>query len=241
MFEQLLSAIKHSTTWTPPPAIEGTPYKGFVSSTDLIDGNALATAVGLVGGTSQNSDVGWLHYVDPDTSKNVYIARKTIRYGNTAAQYNTAGLKDGKVITIQGKNYLVRNMTVMRTNPFVNVLSDTGGEWNKYMYPISISTNKPDDPNPGAVWSTYTDTDLGLAVNSNDKPVIGSISVGKDLNQNASVPQFACRGFSYDIAGNTPLRPLIGSMTVLDYSNPNDGSGGVGINAYGWRPILIEQ
>lgn len=226
MLELLLTSGGMDVPFVPPAAVPGTPYKGYVTASNLVRGDSLATLVGLTDGTAINPDGGWLHYIDGE--KEFYIARLPIRYGMSGASLAAANQKVGTTITINGLDYRVRMMTGMAVNPFSSIVSDaSGGEWNQYIYPIYGGGDRP----AGAQWSYYLNSDLGL---QNSSVANGSISLCADVHSTIS-NGFAGRGRDY--SGGTS-GAAITRKTVINDGNTGEGNGGFGRNAYGWRPIL---
>jgi N-acetylneuraminic acid mutarotase len=226
MLEQLITAGATGYVFEPPAVVPGTPYKGFVTSTSFVKGDDLAALVGLTEGTPFNVDAGWLHYIDGEHE--FYIARLPVRYGMSGASLTAAAQVAGKSVTIAGKEYKVRMMTGMSQNPFSSIISvPSGGEWDKYMYPIYGGADRP----AGVQWSYYTNRDLGLVEGAAQ---LGTISLCADLHSTIA-NAYAGRGRDY--SGGQSIA-VIQRKTVINDANAAEGNGGFGRNAYGWRPIL---
>lgn len=142
-------------------------YFGVVPSSALITGDALATAVGITAGTSQNSAEGWLKFIID--GKIIFVAKKTIRHSTTWNHINAVGAVLGtKIIYIAGNGYKVRLMKGALTNPSKDTATEKGAigsEWNRLMLPIH--TEAPNNwayPEYGGVtedWGIkFTDADL---------------------------------------------------------------------------------
>lgn len=227
MLEAMISSgIGLASPFIPPAVVPGKPYKGFVSANDLIDGDVLAAMIGFGAGVSSNHDAGWLHYVDG--TREFYIARKTLRYGATGAEVAAAGQAKGKIISLNGEDYNVRSMTGMSVNPYSSIVSvPTGGEWDKYMYPIYGEADRP----AGDQWSYYTMADLGMNSQGTGN---GAASLCCDLH-NTLPNVFAARGRDY--YGATTYAAITRKTVIYD-ANPPEGNGGFGKNLYGWRPLV---
>jgi hypothetical protein len=230
MLEALFFSNSGPTVFVPPVVLDNSIFQGFVKSSDLIGGNALAGLIGLSAGTSFNDDAGWLHFSDNGVEK--YIARLPIRYGVTHAQYVAAGMKAGKEVVFNGRRFNVRLMTGLTNSswPSISGQPTAGSEWNTYMYPIYDAPDRPSAP----VWSTYKNADLGMS----SLPIAakGSITVTREEHSSVNT-YFAARGYDYSgsMSANVMTR-----VTVINDTNANEGNGGGGFNSYGFRPILTE-
>jgi hypothetical protein len=214
-----------------PPTVEsGKAFKGWVSSAALIDGDALATAIGLSAGTSHNADAGWLHYIDG--AREFYIARKTFRYGLGHAPIEAAISNGTKVIQIGADYYKVKQISAMAADPFSSIVGvGGGGDWDKYIYPLVTGPARAQIT--AEVWSYYTEKDLGLSPNWGTQPN-GSITHAADKHSALTTAR-ASRGRNY--GGGTSIASVVG-RTVYYSDNPNEGNAGTGLNQYGWRPML---
>lgn len=230
MIEMLMNALSQGTyVFVPPTVVPDTPYKGWVSSTELISGEALATLVGLTAGTSIDSDAGWMHFID--NGKEFYIARRPFRYGVTVASMKAANQLVGKDIQIGDKYYRCRLMSCLAADPIQNINTDaTGGEWNSYMYPIFSGSPRPSAP----VWSYYTAQDLGIPQSNNLTGLKGALTVCKEQHWSISTV-LAARCWEYN---GTVTNPIIARKTVINDANPNEGNGTGSLDIYGWRPVL---
>ncbi|MCK9326180.1 MAG: hypothetical protein M0P69_11875, partial [Bacteroidales bacterium] len=123
-------------------------YFGHVVAGVLMNGDALATAVGLSEGTLQSSDAGWEKFaVD---GKILFVATRTIRRALSWNNINAAGAVTGTAtVNINGKTYKVRLLTGGTTNPSSG---GDGGEWNSLMYALHQDQAPP--------WASYSDLDL---------------------------------------------------------------------------------
>lgn len=129
-----------------PSALQyGTTAKGYfggVMSSELINGTALATACGAVGGTviSANVNADWMKFIR--NGKVLFIPFGGFRTSTTWNALNAVGCVYGtKVITIGGRNYKVRLISTANIDPIVaasNVRIDNdaqfaGSEYNDLM------------------------------------------------------------------------------------------------------------
>lgn len=231
MIEHMLLKVVGGSepAFVPPAAVADKPYKQFVAAGDLINGTDLAALVGLSSGIAINTDAGWLQYVD--NGKTFYIARKPLRYGTTVAAYKAAGLVAGKIISIGGVDYKVRLMSGMSVDPFSSIISNTGGgDWDAYMYPIFAAADRP----TADVWSYYTASDLGMSIDNSLVGDQGTVSVCRD--QHTSITSaLAARGWDY--SGGTSLS-VMARRTIINDGNAGEGNGAIGLQVYGWRPVL---
>lgn len=218
-------------------------FYGEVASADFISGDALATAVGLSAGTSQNSTSDWLKF--NANGRIVLIPKLTFRntvsweniyqagavYGDdTNGLYpaGTARLQDA-VVTIDGFDYRVRLLRGASTDPISGTLNGWdiptthGSEWNRLLYPVhsGVHTDAQNptphtDPNAAAYasWASYSDADLGV-----DNANIGGRTLCQELHTYQSPSYRVLRGYS----GVTRLD--IGLITATT-------------DTYGWRPVL---
>jgi len=164
-------------------------FYGEVASTDFITGDALASAIGLSAGTSQNSTSDWLKFAS--NGQVILVPKLTFRhstswehiyqagavYGDDTNGSNpsgTARLQDA-VVTIDGFDYRVRLLRGAATDPVAgnpygyDIPEGYGSEWNRLFYPIhsgvhtdSSNPTPHTDPNadPYGSWASYSDADL---------------------------------------------------------------------------------
>jgi hypothetical protein len=122
----------------------GVDWYGEVSSTELIDGVALASLIGLTAGIAQYSDAGWL-YVGLDGTE-LLIAKRPLRYGLTWNHINEVNAVYGnRTIEINSQLYKVRLLKGANSDPTVNaegydVPSSHGSEWNRIFYRLTNDT-----------------------------------------------------------------------------------------------------
>lgn len=146
-------------------------YYGFVKSADFITSEALAAAVGMINGTlmPQNNHAGWLKFAYK--GKILYIAKKPIMnniswyqlyrqgviYGDDTAGENYYGgaVMQSIRVMVRGKEYRVRLMTIMPSNPSP---SDTSGREHKDLW-TRIMKDAPAGELPR--WDQFLPEDLG--------------------------------------------------------------------------------
>jgi hypothetical protein len=162
MFEIMLSSLS-GAPWEPPPVLDNTVFKGYVSNEDFITATDLAAELNLTAGSVHNSDVGWLHYITLEGLE-FYLARKTLRYNLSWEQINTA--QAGKTISINGEDHVVHFMTGA-ANPSTGATdSNAGGDWNNFLYPIYGGIYRGSLPGDTPHWSDYTDEMLGISADA---------------------------------------------------------------------------
>jgi hypothetical protein len=143
-------------------------YFGTVSSSDFIDGDSLAGAVGLSAGISQYSTTDWLKFAYE--GKILLRPMKAIRMAISWDSINDASVVFGdKTVTIGELDFKVRLMKGALTNPSKDGNPDRGAigsEWNTLMLPIheeapSDWANPKFVNSPTEDWAVdFTDGDL---------------------------------------------------------------------------------
>lgn len=115
---------------------------GEISADDFITGDALADAIGLDEGTSQNSDAGWLKFAID--GKIVYVAKKPFRRSVSWDDLSLVGAVLGQAIVEIGDNrYKVRLLKGRGDGLDTGVsktfdgLETRGSEWNRLFYRVS--------------------------------------------------------------------------------------------------------
>lgn len=112
-------------------------FFGIVPASELITGDALASAVGLSAGTSQNSATSWLKFAID--GKIIFSPMKPVRHSLAWGDLDAAKVVSGEKTTlVQGKQFKVRLWKGANVNP---ATAPTGtvnhkSEWNKLMLPI---------------------------------------------------------------------------------------------------------
>lgn len=232
MFETLLAGKPK-----PPPDVA---FNGEIPWTEFIDGDTLASVVGLTAGTSINSDSPWLSF--NYYGKKLFVPKLPIRQGTSwLALYNAGvvhgtgaigtkpaqntGVLQNKRVTIADKTYIVRLLKgTGGGDTYVLNASDAGtdkplgfdSEWNRLFYLITVdskivSYTGPKIPNP------YTPADLGLSPATGNASTFRVVQEIRDtLNGN-----YVARGTLATVTGVQPGR------THTDTST-----------AQGWTPCL---
>ena len=156
-------------------------YLGEVPSTDFITGDALASAIGLTVGTSQNSNVPWWKFVIDDQV--LYVPTKNFRYNiawsdinNVNAVYNDS---NAPIVTIGGYDFRVTLMTGAEADPTAWTTSSTaddnygaGSEWNRLIYrvhdnvPTGGTETSHGGPQVGNNWDSYDINNTNIASGS---------------------------------------------------------------------------
>ena len=215
---EMMHAIKRQDTEEDDSGLAfpaGTPFKGVTKSANFINGPALASLIGLTGGTAINDNSGWLHFVE-DTGLELYIAKKPLRKNITWEQINTAQVNNTKEVTINGEVYVVR---------FINGKSDAVKyAWNRYMYNVFDGNDRSAFPANTPVWGYYTAAMLGVA-NTNELSD-GSHSVCAESQ--AAPAGYVCRGN----AGSNNTKGILSAWYIVA-NTPQQW--------YGWRPVLIKK
>lgn len=137
-------------------------FFGEVSASELFSGDELSLTLGVTGGTSQNSDAGWLKFAS--NGKILFIAKKSFRhsiswdhiysrglvYGTDDNGENPRGTPKNQYTTVErsGNQFAVRLLTGGNADPVdasdSRFLADDmpqldlggGSEWNRLMYRI---------------------------------------------------------------------------------------------------------
>ena len=119
-----------------------------------------------------NNNCGWLHfYVGSSASCNrsgkpyeIFISKKTLRYGISWDHINSKGGVDGKpVIANNGIAYNCRLLTGADANPATN-RHGMGSEWNSLLYRVHseiVDTNYG-NKQVGDNWVDMSDKELGV-------------------------------------------------------------------------------
>lgn len=149
-------------------------FYGELPVTELISGDALASAIGLTAGIAQHSNEPWLKFnLDGRT---LFVAKKPYRYNISWGQLNAANAVYGsRTIEINGDTFKVRLLKGSATDPHVGVggtaydpVGAYGSEWNRLLYPlIPDPSSRPSFPLTGegllyGEWANYTETELVL-------------------------------------------------------------------------------
>jgi hypothetical protein len=191
-------------------------YYGEVTSDTFINGNDLATQIGLTAGTAFNSDAGWLKFsLD---YKTLYVAKRPFKYGISWNSINAIGaVKGTSNITINGKLFLVRLLkgrSVAGRGSGYDLANTHNSEWNRLMYHVSVSPNRGNATSEGISvgdWAQFSNTELGILKGN------GGATWTQDLNSGYATSRV------YDNA----------SVAYVTDDLPTSA-----IAFYGWRPCL---
>ena len=245
--ENTLGAEEKSE-WQYDPVTD-TGYYGLVSSTDLIDGAALATQIGLTAGTAQYSDSGWFKfYVGPEASCNrnnngyayvAYVAKMPNRFNLSWNSINAVNAVYGyRHEPLEGINSQVRLITGASSDPTVYtnglLCSDNAGgssEYNDLFYRIHEATPSCSDTSIGL--------ELGIANTNHAGPQIAGANWSTFNNTQTGVLHTINNGslaWSQETIGPSPVNSLTHGYRGL-------AQWGVVGKAYarsyvGWRPVL---
>lgn len=186
-------------------------YYGVASSQSMVDGDTLASVIGLTAGTPVDGTVGWLKF--SYNSKILYIAKKPFRSGcswtniyqcgavygddtNGKFPVGTARLQDARIV-IGAVTYRVRLMRGMVSDP-----STAAGRENTQLF-ANIQANST------ARWATFTAPDLS------NNPATYSWWIAESLSTNTAKRLF----MQYNVPPNNVFQD---DPTTL----------------YAWRPVL---
>lgn len=172
-FHQRVTGLKKPSQVNWPEAISsdgGVEWFGERSAAEVIDGNALAQAIGLNAGTSVQSTAGWLH-VGLDR-KELLIAKRCFRHSLSWNAINEAGAVYGEaVITLGDDQYKVRclkgsNSETDMSDGDIHAKDPVQGkdsEWNRIFYRLVVD-NFTNNTQPGIEKIAALKTsDIGIA------------------------------------------------------------------------------
>lgn len=193
-------------------------FFGEVPTSEFIDGDALASMIGLTSGVSQNSTVPWLKFILD--GKILFIPKMTIRHSISWDQINNANAVYGnREINILGHQFKVRLLQGINPGESVTVsygfdLPETHqSEWNRLFYPIcEDDVTYPKTSQVGPNWVTYTGAELNISYGYG----------GRTWCQETPSDSSTRRSFrGYD---------AVSSLVWIDTSSAK--------TYYGWRPVL---
>lgn len=194
-------------------------YFGTVTSEDFITGDALASAIGLTAGTSQNSMTDWLKFAYEGNI--LFVPKKPIRNNLSWNDINAADAVTGtKIITVQGVTFKVRLFKGAVTNPATG--TDYGAkysEWNRLMLPIHAQASDKSWAYPNYVESDVPNWGVGFT----DVDLITHSSYG--------MGSYSWCQEVYDSYYRV-VRGLNGVSFISIASSTNVANG------FGWRPVL---
>lgn len=139
-------------------------FFGEVPVEELINGNDLASAIGLSGGTAQNSTSPWLKFLID--GQIYFVAKQPFRYNLSWDQINAAGAIDGsKIIEIDGYRFEVGLLEGIGPDHSVvssgyDVALSHGSEWNRLMYNVAEPDTRERGSQVGPNWASYPQTDV---------------------------------------------------------------------------------
>lgn len=215
MYEALLMSTSSSPDDSTLPFPDGTPFKGVVPSALFINGDALASLIGLSAGTPHNGNAGWLHFIE-DEGLELYIAKKTMRIMVSWEQINAAQQSNSREVTINDEVYLVR---------FLNgVTNATTYAWQRYLLNVYNSNDRSGFPANTPVWGNYTDAMLGVETVYRGEHD-GANTICAEVFSGGRIT----RGSSWSTSG---VKQILGQWYIIA-NTPQPW--------YGWRPCLVKK
>ena len=199
-------------------------FFGEITTSELITGDALASAIGLSSGTAQFGTAPWLKYAFEGQVK--FAASKAFRYGLSWDQINAAGAVFGSAQTvIAGIDYRSELMRGANADPShdstgYDVAASHNSEWNQLFYRLhdgnhTEASNTRDSERPFDQWGQYSDQDLHMHYSHGN----GTYCWTQETHGGNS---------SYRVGrGNFGVSPL------------GRGSSSSTNSDYGWRPVLV--
>lgn len=199
---------------------ESTGFFGEVPADELITGDALASMIGLTGGTSQNSTTPWLKFFMDD--KILFIPKTSLRHSISWDAINSVNAVYGdREIDLLGYRFKIRLLqgigpgeTVTYSNGF-DLPATHQSEWNRLFYPISEESTNADYyklSQTGHNWATYSQAELNISTGDGRRTWCQEAVSDEDTRR-------AVRG------GN--------AVTQLNWTASSISS-----TSYGWRPVL---
>lgn len=214
----------------PEYVVAGDRINGFfgeVSANDLIDGDSLASDLGLTAGTGFNSDAGWLKVIYQKAV--LFVAKRPFRYDlswediyNVGAVGPLAEAPNGSVdqdaeIEIDGNTYKIRLLKGGEDDTEDDKEGAYGqNEWNTIMYSlIACREDGHLGAKVGQLWANYSNDDLGIGGQSDPD---GRRCWCQETDPNDS-----------------DRRVYRGAFHVSDFDTVSATSSNA---LYGWRPVL---
>ncbi len=198
-------------------------YYGEVSASEFINGNDLAVQIGLIAGTTFNSDAGWLKFALD--YKTLYVAKRPFRRSISWDQINARGAVFGDTqVEINGKLYKVR-LLKGRGDGLTTSISDGydtqpthNSEWNRLMYHVSglpfeyVQNTLASEGITEGDWAQFSEAELLTNAGSGN----GSNSFCQDtIGTNRCVRGY--NGVSYiRSTGRTSTSSILGWRPVLE-------------------------
>lgn len=199
-------------------------FLGEVPTSQLIDGETLASELGLTAGIAHNANEPWLQFLTRE-GQVIYVAKKSYRHSLSWDHINAVDAVYGeRVIEIGVKQFRVRLMKGVSSDPvfqFMNSLDPEeswDSEWNRLMYRlVSEPTGKPASGISGegityGAFANYAETALNIGGSGGD----GRYSWCQETDETDGRV----------LRGGTSIS--LCSLYPPTYTNSN----------YGWRPVL---
>lgn len=146
MQEMLLGLGDRGETYAHP---YGDRFLGEVTTTELITGTALATAIGLTAGVA-TIESSWLHFETQEGST-LYVMRNPCRHTVSWDQLHARGAVFGtRELTIKGRRFKVRLLKGANSDPALSGGNrdperSWGSEWNRLLYPVTKPTSREEE------------------------------------------------------------------------------------------------
>ncbi len=194
-------------------------FFGEVFPDDLINGEYLATKLGLTSGIIQNTGENWLKFALD--GKTLFVAKKTLRYSISWDQINAVNAIFGdRTIEIKGHTYKIRLLKTGLVDPMSSSSGAVlhGSEWNKLMLPIHIKAK-----DKSWAYANNVETDL---------PYWGIDYTDEDLITHNS---FGNGSYSWCQETYSSSRLTRGGDGVSGSGGSNSSYSG---SNGGWRPVL---
>ena len=218
----------------PNKLIAGTMQEGFfglVTSSQFITGDALASAITLTNGTSQNSTTDWLKLASG--GKILFSPMKAIRYDiswnhifNKGAVWGDGTTGGDRTVQVQGFTFKVRLFRGLNNNydPKQVPAGYTGvhchgSEWNRLILPLHVGAKT-------GSWGSYgSNVESGL-------PYWGTDFTDADLQVASGNGRASwCQNYVHSSAAR-----CVRGVDGVAHSRVDASSGTS--TTYGWRPVL---
>lgn len=206
-------------------------YFGLVTSAQFITGDALASAITLTDGISQNSTTDWIK--SAGGGKILFSPMKTIRYNiswdhifNKGAVWGDGTTGGDRTVQVQGFTFKVRLFRSLNNsyNPKTvpagrDGVHCHGSEWNRLILPLHVGAKT-------GSWGSYgSNVESGL-------PYWGTDFTDADLQVASGNGRASwCQNYAY----SSTARCLRGHVGV---AHSNYFTSSATSTTYGWRPVL---
>lgn len=134
-------------------------FYGEVTTDELIDGETLASEIGLTPGTPQHTTSPWLKFASNE--KTLYIAKNKYRWNvswTSIERCNAVyGGDDAPIVTVGDYSFKVRLIKGANNDP-TSRYTNTHGEWGDLIYAVSS-----EDPFNVEWGVNYTEDELGIS------------------------------------------------------------------------------